>query len=168
MTQFRFQQGANCWRIAGANRVAVLVDGEEYFAAVRQALIAAERRVFIVAWDIHSRVELVRDGKDDGLPRRIADLIKALLDRRRELEVFVLVWDYAPIYALEREPVFFGSTPWDGHPRLHFCQDGTHPIAASQHQKLIVVDGTIAFCGGFDLSKWAGTPIHTLPWTRDA
>jgi phospholipase D1/2 len=115
---FHFQEGRNCWRVAAAHRIAVLVDGEAYFAAVRRAMIAARRRIYILAWDVHSRVELLRDGPDDGLPTGLADLLLALLERRPELEVYVLLWDYASIYALEREPLFFGTTPWKRHPRI--------------------------------------------------
>lgn len=154
MPRFRFKEGRNCWRVERAERVAVLVDGEAYFSAVRRAIIAARRRVLILAWDIHSQVELVREDPGDGLPTRLADLLVAALEANPRLEVHILLWNYAPIYTLEREPLFFGETPWDKHPRLHFVEDETHPIAASHHQKMVIVDGTIAFCGGIDLSKW--------------
>ena len=163
MRHFKLREGRNCWRTARADRLAVLVDGEEYFAAVRQALIAAERRIFILAWDIDSRVALVRDDPGDGWPIALGELLRSLLEGRPALEVFVLVWDYAPIYALEREPIFFGNTPWEGHERLHFRKDDTHPLAASHHQKLVLVDGRIAFCGGFDLSKWRWDTNAHLP-----
>jgi phospholipase D1/2 len=154
MSSFRFERGRNCWQVSTARRLAVLVDGEAYFAAIRSALIAARRRVFILAWDIHSQVKLVRQDPGDGFPTGLADLILAVLERNPGLEVYILLWSYAPIYALEREPLFFGDTPWDRHPRLHFVQDDTHPLTASHHQKVVVVDGRIAFCGGLDLSKW--------------
>lgn len=154
MSGFRFEEGRNCWRVAGARRLAVLVDGEAYFSAVRRALISAQRRVLILAWDIHSKVRLVREDPGDGFPIGLADLILAVLDRNPELEVYILLWSYAPIYALEREPLFLGDKPWSQHPRLHFVQDDTHPFAASHHQKIVTVDGQIAFCGGLDLSQW--------------
>lgn len=154
MSRFRFQPGRNCWRVQDTRRLAVLVDGESYFAAFRRALIAARRRVFILAWDIDSRMELVREDPADGLPTRLGDLLKALLDAEPLLHVHLLLWDYAPIYALEREPLFFGDSPWDRHPRLHFAVDNVHPLAASHHQKVVCVDRRIAFCGGLDLSKW--------------
>jgi phosphatidylserine/phosphatidylglycerophosphate/cardiolipin synthase-like enzyme len=110
MRKFRFVEGRNCWRVAHADRLAVLVDGESYFRAVRHALLAARRRIVILAWDIHSQVELVREASDDDLPTALADLILAVLDRRPNLEVFVLLWSYSPIYALEREPLFVGDT----------------------------------------------------------
>jgi phosphatidylserine/phosphatidylglycerophosphate/cardiolipin synthase-like enzyme/uncharacterized membrane protein YdjX (TVP38/TMEM64 family) len=145
-----------------AERIAVLVDGEAYFAALRRSLIRARRSIAIAAWDIHSCLDLVRGdtdagGPDDDLPTVLGPLLVASLERRPTLQVFILLWDYAPIYALEREPLLFGDAPWGHaaeHPRLHFIKDNAHPLTASQHQKLVVVDGRIAWCGGFDLSKW--------------
>ena len=64
MQRFRFQQRRNCWQVARAERLSVVVDGESYFSAVRSAMIAARRRIFILAWDIHSQLELVRDDPD--------------------------------------------------------------------------------------------------------
>lgn len=148
--------GRNCWRVEQARRLAVLVDGEDYFAAARAAMVGARRRISIAAWDIHSRVALLRapEPPDDGLPTILGDLLIALLERNPQLRVRILLWDYSPIYALEREPLFFGDAPWEAHPRLEFIKDSAHPLAASQHQKIVIVDDAIAFCGGFDLSKW--------------
>ena len=167
---FRLEPGRNCWRVEHARRLAVVVDGEAYFAALRRSLIRAQRCIAISAWDLHSRLQLVRadgedqsgPGSDDELPTVLGELLLALLERNQGLDVYILLWDYAPIYALEREPLLFGDAPWgngrwgDGpaHPRLHFIQDDCHPLAASQHQKIVAIDGVIAWCGGFDLSKW--------------
>jgi len=40
--------------------------------------------------------------------------------------------------------------------RIHFAVDGAHPIGAVHHQKLVVVDDVVAFCGGIDLTldRW--------------
>ncbi|WP_242469587.1 VTT domain-containing protein [Rhabdochromatium marinum] len=139
---------------AGTERIAALIDGEAYFAAVRASMLRARRRIIIAAWDLHSRIELKRGGPDDGHPRELGAVLIHQLEREPELEVFILLWDYAPIYALEREPLFFGHDPWEGHPRLHFYKDSAHPLVASQHQKLVAIDGRIAYCGGFDLGQW--------------
>ena len=60
--------GRNCWRIERADRVGFLIDGEAYFAAVRDALARARRSFFIIGWDIDSRMELVPGGARDGFP----------------------------------------------------------------------------------------------------
>ena len=39
---------------------------------------------------------------------------------------------------------------------MHFAVDGAHPIGAVHHQKIVVIDDAVAFCGGIDLSvgRW--------------
>jgi phosphatidylserine/phosphatidylglycerophosphate/cardiolipin synthase-like enzyme/uncharacterized membrane protein YdjX (TVP38/TMEM64 family) len=45
--------------------------------------------------------------------------------------------------------------------RVHFQLDGRHPVGASHHQKIVVVDDAVAFVGGMDLAirRW-DTPEH--------
>ncbi|MDT8387788.1 MAG: VTT domain-containing protein [Thiogranum sp.] len=156
------QPGRNCWRIERAQRAAFLVDGAACFRAVREAVLQARHSVFIVGWDIHSRLALVRDGPDDGEPRELGELLNSVA-HRHGVEVYVLSWDFAMIYAMEREPVPLFVLNWKSHARVHFCSDGKHPVGASQHQKLVVVDDALAFSGGLDLShsRW-DTPQHRL------
>ncbi len=47
--------------------------------------------------------------------------------------------------------------------QVRFCFDDHHPIGASHHQKIVVVDDELAFCGGIDLTghRW-DTPAHRL------
>jgi phosphatidylserine/phosphatidylglycerophosphate/cardiolipin synthase-like enzyme/membrane protein DedA with SNARE-associated domain len=146
--------GSNCWRHSAAQRLALLIDGENYFGAVRAALRGARRRICILGWDIHSRTDLLPGGDDDGLPRQLAPFLRRLLERRKALEIRLLTWDFAMIYAMEREWVPVFRPHWFRHPRFRFEMDDRHPVAASQHQKVITVDDTLAFVGGFDLSKW--------------
>jgi phospholipase D1/2 len=148
------EQEKNCWRIAHAGRAAFIIDGEDYFAAIRLAMIQARRSIFIVGWDLHSELRLVRNGESDEYPQTLGELLNALAAERPQLDIYVLNWDFAMIYAMERE--FFPSykLQWKSHDRVHFCLDGEHPVGASQHQKLVVVDDSVAFAGGLDLSKW--------------
>jgi hypothetical protein len=53
------EENATCWRLADCKRARVLIDGADYFLALRRALLKAERDVFIVGWDIDSRTPLV-------------------------------------------------------------------------------------------------------------
>ena len=65
----------------------------------------------------------------------------------------MLSWDFAVIYSLERELLPSRSFGWQESERLHFELDGRHPVGASHHQKIVVIDGAVAFSGGIDLTK---------------
>jgi phosphatidylserine/phosphatidylglycerophosphate/cardiolipin synthase-like enzyme/uncharacterized membrane protein YdjX (TVP38/TMEM64 family) len=154
--------GHNCWKRVRAGRLSVLIDGQSYFAAVRKAIQAAQNSIEILAWDIDPRVALVRDDPGDGFPVALGEFFVAVLRRRPRLRVRILEWDFSMIYAVEREWVpLFNKPRWPRHPRLDFRFDGNHPVAASHHQKLVVVDDRTAFVGGMDLSKWRwDSPRH--------
>lgn len=149
-----FRPGENCQRIATARRAAVLVDGENYFRAVHSAMRRARRSIMIVGWDLHSEVRLVRSGRAHDLPLRLGPFLDTLARWREGLVIYLLSWDFAMIYALEREFFPRYKFTWRTHDRIHFRLDGEHPIGASQHQKIVVVDDAVAFAGGFDLSQW--------------
>lgn len=162
MTDFRIlREGHNCWRLAPADRVAFLVDGEAYFSAFASAVEQARRSIFILGWDIDGRVRLRRDGRQRDLPEELSDFLNAVVSRRRGLHAYVLDWDFAMLYALEREPLPIFQFGWRTHRRLHFALDAEHPVGASHHQKIVVVDDRVAFVGGFDLARerW-DTPKH--------
>lgn len=145
--------GRNCWRTERATRVAFLVDGEEYFGAVRSALANARSSFFILGWDIDSRMRLMPGGADDGLPESLGDFLNAIVAARPDLHGYVLSWDFAMLYAMEREWLPFYKFDWRTHRRLKFRLDDQHPVGASQHQKIVVVDGAVAFVSGYDLTR---------------
>lgn len=157
--------GRNAWRVEQAHRAAVLIDGAAYFPAVREALKKARRSIFIVGWDIDSRCRLV--GRDceanDGLPLPFAEFLGALVRERPDLTVHVLLWDYSVVYALEREFSPTMALHWNTPRQVRLCLDDALPVGSSHHQKIIVVDDTLAFSGGLDLTirRW-DTPEHKL------
>jgi phospholipase D1/2 len=145
--------GHNCWRIEHAARLSFLVDGEAYFRAVREAITTARHSIFILGWDIDSRMRLVPDGARDGFPEPLGDFLNAVVAARRGLRACVLSWDFAMLYALEREWLPLYKLDARTHRRLTFRLDARHPVGASHHQKVIVVDDAVAFVGGFDLTQ---------------
>jgi phospholipase D1/2 len=161
----------NCWRIAHAKRFAMLVDAQSYFGAVREAIRRARYRVFILSWDIDSRMQLVPGGADDGYPEPLGDFLHAVVSERSELHIYVLNWDFMMLYAMEREWLPAYRLGWRTHRRLHFLMDGLHPVGASHHQKIVVIDDALAFVGGLDLTsaRW-DTSVHrpTEVLRRDA
>lgn len=141
--------------------MAFLVDGEAYFSALRAATARATQSIFIIGWDIDSRVNLVPGGADDGLPEPLGDFLDALARRSRHLRIFILSWDFAMLYAPDREILPRYKLNWRTHRRVQFKLDGAHPVGASQHQKVVVIDDAMAFVGGLDLThcRW-DTPEH--------
>jgi phospholipase D1/2 len=147
------QPGRNCWRIEHARRFSLLVDADAYFRAVRAAVREARHSVFILSWDIDSRMRLVPGGADDGWPEPLGDFLHAVVSARKGLRAHILNWDYAMLYALEREWLPHYKLGWRTHRRLAFRMDGRHPVGASHHQKIVVVDDAVAFVGGLDLTR---------------
>jgi phosphatidylserine/phosphatidylglycerophosphate/cardiolipin synthase-like enzyme/uncharacterized membrane protein YdjX (TVP38/TMEM64 family) len=145
--------GRNCWRIERAARVGFLVDGEEYFGAVRNALPKARHSIYILGWDIDSRMRLVPKGANDSLPEPLGEFLNAVVERQRDLHGYVLSWDFAMLYAMEREWMPIYKLDWRTHRRLSFRLDDRHPVGASHHQKVIVIDDALAFVSGFDLTR---------------
>ncbi len=153
-----FHPGRNVWRVERARRAAMQIDAGAYFGAVREALLQARCRVFIVGWDLDSRTCLV--GEDcaahDGWPVTLREFLVRLVDERPELTIHLLTWDFAVLYALEREPFPSLKLGWNTPSRIRFRLDNALPVGASHHQKIIVVDDALAFSGGLDLTvrRW--------------
>src|SRR5262245_29745568 len=74
------EPGRTCWRKERARRVAVLIDAAAYYAAFRQAALAAQHDLFIVGWDVDTRTPLVPEpDPEDGYPPTLLDFLNALL-----------------------------------------------------------------------------------------
>jgi phosphatidylserine/phosphatidylglycerophosphate/cardiolipin synthase-like enzyme/uncharacterized membrane protein YdjX (TVP38/TMEM64 family) len=143
----------NCWRLERAARLSFLIDGEAYYRALRDVFARARHTIFIVAWDIDSRTVLVPSGAGDGLPEKLGDFLDALVRRQKSLRIYALGWDFAMLYAFEREWLPVYKLDWRTHRRFSFRLDANHPVYASHHQKVIVVDDAVAFVGGLDITQ---------------
>lgn len=155
-------EGKNCWKLAKANKFAYLIDGSECFRAIHEALTLAKESIFIVNWDIHSELLLVRDDNyNKKYPAKLGELLAAIGEERPELNIYILEWNFAMIYAMERELFPDFKMYWKTNDRVNFCLDGEHPVGAAQHQKIVVIDDSLAFSGGLDLTqcRW-DTPEH--------
>jgi phosphatidylserine/phosphatidylglycerophosphate/cardiolipin synthase-like enzyme len=147
---------ATRWRIAEAGRAALLIDGAAYFSALASAMEQARRSITIVGWDIRSDLVLEPERSAETLAERLV----RLLDAKPELEIRLLIWDWVIAYSLDREFL----PQWQMaplHDRLTFVLDDALPTGASHHEKVVVIDGRLAFVGGLDLTdgRW-DTPAH--------
>ncbi|MFU8847289.1 MAG: VTT domain-containing protein [Opitutales bacterium] len=145
----------NCWRRSPVEKGGFLLSGRDYFRAFRETVLAAEHELILLAWDLCESLEMIRDeADDDGYPSKLVDFLIAVLEEKPELRINILLWDYSMIYVAEREWLPFTKLGQLKHPRLNLVSDDAVPAGASQHQKLAIVDGAVAMCGGLDLAAW--------------
>ena len=129
------RENDTCWRLARCRRARVLIDGADYFLALRRALLQAQRNVFIVGWDIDSRTPLLgpegKKGKDDDLPITLGAFLTELVRRRPTLKIHLLLWDYSMLYALEREPLPAVKLDWATPSQISVCLDDVLSITTT-------------------------------------
>ena len=146
--------GDACWRVERAERMTVIVDAEDYFRTARAAMLSAKRRILLIGWDFDARIVL--DYGAGKRPRPVGAFIHKLVVDNPELEVFLLRWDLGALKTLGRGSTFFTVLKWMRHPRIHTKLDGHHPTGGSHHQKIVIIDDDLAFCGGIDMTgdRW--------------
>jgi phosphatidylserine/phosphatidylglycerophosphate/cardiolipin synthase-like enzyme len=148
--------GRNCWCIVNATRATVIVDADGYFRAARHAMLNATEQILLVGWDFDARFRFKDEGCDDGGPEEVGAFISWLTTRTPGLQVHILRWDTGAI-----KTVFHGRTllriyKWAKDEQVHLRFDTNHPFGGSHHQKVLVIDDALAFCGGIDMTvdRW--------------
>jgi phosphatidylserine/phosphatidylglycerophosphate/cardiolipin synthase-like enzyme len=154
--------GDTCWRIARARRAAFLVDTEAYFTAVFEVLRKARRSVTLLGWGFDPRTRLFPDGEDGpDDPDEVGRILIELARARPELEIRLLIWKSALPISASQEFFPHRARKWFENTPVQFRLDDSVPIGACHHQKVLVVDDAVAFCGGGDIGvdRW-DTPGH--------
>lgn len=160
--------GRNCWRIERADRASIVIDAEDYYAAAREAMLAAKHQIILCGWDFDARIDLAYDDDRPEAPQTIGALLTWLIQNRPDLNIYILRWDKGAIKTLFRGMTLVTLTRWRFFMnRIHLKLDGAHPTGASQHQKIVVIDDCMAFCGGIDMTehRW-DTRAHRDPEPR--
>ena len=159
------QPGRNCWQVRRAEKVAFLIDGANYFRALYQSLPLAEEQIMILSWDIYSRLHLLPPTeKSPGAPPTVlGDLLNHLLKEKDALRVRILNWDFAVMFARDRELLPIYRLDLKSHRRMSFHLDDQCPLGASHHQKVVVIDDRLGFAGGLDLTRGRWDTAHHRP-----
>jgi phosphatidylserine/phosphatidylglycerophosphate/cardiolipin synthase-like enzyme/uncharacterized membrane protein YdjX (TVP38/TMEM64 family) len=157
------QPGRNCWRVERANHFYCVQDAADYFRLVRDAILAARKTIFTLGWDTTAHTDLLPGASAADAPTRLDKLLAFAARRRPRIRVYILTWDYGSLYTLERDPLSRWRLGWRMPRQIKFGFDDHHPIGASHHQKIVVVDDQLAFCGGIDLTghRW-DTSAHRV------
>ncbi|QJU58838.1 phospholipase [Sphingomonas sp. AP4-R1] len=152
--------------------MSVIVDAEDYFRHARSAMLKARKRIMLIGWDFDARIRLIHDGeREPGEPETVGDFLYWLVERTPGLELFLLRWDVGALKTLLRGTNVVTIAHWMMHKRIHTKLDSFHPPAGSHHQKIVVIDDALGFCGGIDMTseRWDtrchrdGDPGRTTP-----
>jgi len=147
-------QGRNCWRIARASHASVIVDAADYYRIIAKAMENAKQRIFIVGWDFDTRIALSPDehGKGETLGQFFLRLAKA--NPKRQIDI--LKWQFGALKQFFRPSGLVWLARWWRTEAIEFRFDDSHPPGCSHHQKIVVIDESLAACGGIDIStaRW--------------
>lgn len=134
---------------------------EAYFDAAMDAMSRAKHCVHLLNWAFEPQTLFHPGpnctGKDAD---RIGNFLIALA-KNPKLDVRVLCWKSAmPVAATQHFFPFADRKVFAGTD-VKFVLDGKLPMGACHHQKMIVIDDALAFCGGGDIGpdRW-DTPEH--------
>lgn len=169
------REGDTAWRANRADALAFLVDGADYFAAVKQSLLNARRTIWLLAWTFDALTRLQPDRIERSGHPETADRLGLLLRRAAALnpalDIRILCWNMPPVisasqaFAPQQAAAFFMGS------KVKYRLDSSLPMSACHHQKVLIVDGKLAFVSGGDLSvdRWDtcehgdGDPRRRLP-----
>jgi phospholipase D1/2 len=152
----------NFWCDEKVDGAGVLVDADAYFRSFYRAAETAEHSILLSGWQFDSEVALLRgddanvaardaSAGDAALPVTLKAFLNTLCERRPELRIFVLAWDFHVAFALEREWIQELVFNWTTSERFRFLFDSSHVDKGCHHQKFAVIDGQLSFLGGLDL-----------------
>lgn len=153
-----FREGENCWRESHLEHGALLVGCANFYRTLHAAILNARKSIFIIGWDIDSRIRLLRgdEEKNSEAPSVSGDLLKWKARQNPEIKIFLLRWDSSITFWGNRE--FNAQKVWeeDAPENIHVWLDSTIPVGGSHHQKIVVIDDEIAFTGGMDIAtgRW--------------
>ena len=164
------EAGTTCWRLGVADRAAVLVDAADYFAAAKSSMEKARSSIHLLNWAFDPDTGLTpRVDDDQGPENEIGAFLIRLSSKRPELAIRILCWKSAVVVSAtqdffpHRARRCFKNTP------IQFHLDDTVPFGACHHQKIMVIDGQVAFTGSSDFcpDRWdTSTHIDAHPRRR--
>lgn len=147
------------WRFARAERASVIVDAEDYFALMQQAMLKARHRIFLVGWDFDTRIHLTLGRRwferpfRRKYPRRLGSFLMWLGRHRKGLEIRILKWSLGVFQFLTRGYMLVDIARMASSKAITFKFDTHHPVGCSHHQKIAVLDDKLAVCGGIDMTQ---------------
>jgi phosphatidylserine/phosphatidylglycerophosphate/cardiolipin synthase-like enzyme len=140
------------------NRLEVHIDGTSALPAIMAAVRRARSFVHVAGWTVNPDFVMERTPQ-------LVTLRELLSETARRIDVRVLVWAGAPVpvmHPTRAEAQQLIDTLVRGT-RIRGALDKRNRPMHCHHEKLIIVDGTLAFVGGIDLTDLAGDRFDGPP-----
>src|SRR5581483_5907852 len=136
------------------NDVQVLVDGAAALPEIARAIDSARSHVHLAGWYFSPDFQL-----DD----RATSLRELLAETAERVDVRVLAWAGAPLplFHPDRREVAKTFELLAGGTRIRYGLDARERPMHCHHEKLVIVDGELAFVGGIDLTSLQGDRFDT-------
>lgn len=144
------------WRTAAADRLAVLMENEAYFEALSSALDKAQRSIVVLGWQFDPRTRLDPESAMGERQNEIGHKLRMLVRSRPELDVRLLIWKSPLLIAASQGFYPHKAQRWFRKRMVEFRMDQPGMVGACHHQKVVVIDDAVAFCGGGDVAtdRW--------------
>lgn len=146
--------GRNCWRIEACRRASVIVDAADYYHLVQKVMAGARDLILVIGWHFDTRIELEpsRGSSKSTLGQFFLTLARKKPDRR----IAILKWSFGAKKQFFRPTAALMLWKWERTKAIDFRFDSAHPPGCSHHQKIVVIDDSLAVCGGIDIStaRW--------------
>jgi len=155
-----FEPGRNCWQVARAHRASLIVDAGDYYHVIREAMAKAQRRILVIGWDFDTRISL--EPLEQGEQENLGGFFLRLIRSAKSLEIYVLKWSFGAKKQFLKPRAAWLLWKWYRTRQIDFKFDAAHPPGCSHHQKIVVIDDSMAICGGIDIAanRWDTTRHH--------
>ncbi len=132
------------------NSFEVFVDGAEALPQIASAISAARSQVWVAGWFFSPGFRL---GEGEG-----STLRGLLAEAAERVEVRVLAWAGSPLplFRPDRGDVRAMREELTRGTRIACALDSRERPLHCHHEKLVIIDGRIAFVGGIDLTSYSG------------
>jgi phosphatidylserine/phosphatidylglycerophosphate/cardiolipin synthase-like enzyme len=134
------------------NHVEILMNGKEYFKSLFDSILLAKANIYICGWAIAPELFLIRPvGKKINNYTKLMDLLS--IKAQENVMIKILLYKEVP-YTLPLDSAHVEKLLQSLHPNIRVRRHPNNNFSYGiwgHHEKLVIIDNTIAYIGGIDL-----------------